>query len=116
MLKEIAVVIVVIVSFFMLGVLISLAGLDYTVAKYYSDSKDLKEKKVTNKPKPKLESEVRYLLVEVITSNGREVVAVDEGTTELEVFSIMGGRVKNILTISNLLKIITNVDSKIDLR
>ncbi len=116
MFKEIFLLIFVVFLFFVVGILVSLTNIDYTVYDYYE-----KVTKKTgnvgsttlNKKLVKDDNFKKGILVEVFMEDGSKFVYVDEGTTKLEVFAILGGKLKNILTISNLFKIITTEDNKV---
>ncbi|MCS7298825.1 MAG: hypothetical protein RMJ37_02530 [Spirochaetia bacterium] len=120
MLKEIFYLMITILIFLLIGVLVSITDIDYTVAKYYSEdnktNKPTYSKKNNKSFNQNFNQKPSGIKVEIVNESGSKFILVDKGTTQLEVFAIMGGKVKNILTITNLLKIITNGDSKIDMR
>lgn len=116
MLKEIFYLLLIISIFLLIGVIVSITDIDYTVAKYYSENNKTNKLTYPKKNEKKSNREPSGIKVEIVNASGSKFIFVDKGTTQLEVFAIMGGKVKNILTITNLLKIITNGDSKIDMR
>lgn len=116
MFKEIFYLMLAISTFLLIGVIVSLTDIDYTVAKYYSENTKTNKPTYTKKTDKSLNQKLSGIKVEILDESGSKFVLVDRGTTELEVFAILGGKVKNILTITNLLKIITNGESKIDMR
>lgn len=116
MFKEIFYLIFTISIFLLIGVIVSITDIDYTVAKYYSENSKTNKPAYTKKNDKSFNQKPLGIKVEIVDESSSKFVIVDRGTTKLELFAIMGGKVKNILTITNLLKIITNGDSKIDMR
>lgn len=108
MLKEVITLILVVLVFLFFSVIVSLTNIDYTIASYYEDTfiekKDSLKKESVKNDNFKV---VAGIPVEVVMSDGVRKVYVDIGTSELELFAIMGGKVENILTITNFSKIIT---------
>ncbi|MCX8029851.1 MAG: hypothetical protein N2712_07660 [Brevinematales bacterium] len=116
MFKEVIFLVFSVILFIIFGVIISLTNIDYTIATYYDPVKEKKPKinKTISKDDNLFMNSIR---IEVFDDSTRKTVYVDKNTTELEVFAIMGGKVhQNFLTITNLLKIITNRGAKIELR
>lgn len=115
MLKEIVLFISIVLVFLIFGTIVSFTNLDYYIANHYEQKKSTYKTNKSSKP-TNINRRTEPITVEVVTGEGKKTILVDAGTTELEVFAIMGGKVKNILTITNFLKIITNGNNKIDLR
>lgn len=116
MFKEIVSVILLVVSFLIVGIVVSITNLDYSIASYVQEKLTNKNNNKNNLKKDILKNDnINAIPVEVIMGGEKKIIFVDSGTTELEVFSIMGGKVKNILTITNLSKIISNRYERIEI-
>ncbi|MGC8766976.1 MAG: hypothetical protein ACP5QP_04680 [Brevinematia bacterium] len=112
MFRELVILLIFIFSLLLIGIFTNITSFDYKIYKISQNLQSNKKQseKFSNdnfsKSFNNIDNIDKAIEVEVVMGEKRKKVYLDKETTELEVFAIMGGKVENILTISNLLKII----------
>lgn len=119
MFREVVLLLIFTISLLLLGLFTSITSFDYKIYEisqsFQSNSRSNSTTSFSKKPNFSDNIISKAIQVEIVMGGDKKLVYVDENTTELEVFAIMGGKVENILTISNYLKII-KTEQKIYLR